>query len=128
MMARYHAGKWAEIGGKKIFFRSKWERNYARWLEWQKGRGLILDWQYEPRTFWFDGIKRGCVSYKPDFYIVTTQGDEKWIEVKGYYDARSFTKIRRFRKYFPKERLELVDKEFFKKNNAKLKLLVPGWE
>lgn len=54
--------------------------------------------------------------------------DRYWVEVKGYYDPRSITKIKRFKKYFPEEELRVVDKKFFKQNNAKLRLLIPDWE
>lgn len=119
---------WRTIGEQKHYFRSTWEIRYAQWLEYQKRQGWIYDWDYEPKTFWFDGIKRGCVSYKPDFQVFIEKRRWYWVEVKGYYDAKSITKIKRFKKYFPNERLQLVDKKFFAKNNAKLRLLIPDWE
>lgn len=119
---------WREIGEKKRYFRSIWEANYARWLEYQKKQGWILEWLHEPKTFWFDGIKRGCVSYKPDFQVFNNPKSWVWIEVKGFYDKKSLTKIKRFKKYFPNEELRLIDKEFFKDNNAKMKLIIPNWE
>jgi hypothetical protein len=67
------------------------------------------------------------VSYKPDFQVILPEGKERWIEVKGYYDAKSKTKIKRFKKYFPDLELVVVDKEFFKNNN-KLRLIIPDWE
>ena len=115
---------WRQIGDQKIYARSLWEARYASWLQYQKERGWIYDWKHEPKTFWFDGIRRGCVSYKPDFQVFTDADHWYWIEVKGWMDPKSKTKIRRFKKYFPKEELRIVDKEFFKKNNAKLKLIL----
>src|ERR1700751_1727687 len=64
----------------------------------------ILDWEHEPKTFWFEGIKRGCVSYKPDFRVIELNGSSIWYEVKGYYDTKSITKHKRFAKYFPEEK------------------------
>lgn len=122
---------WREIGDKRIFARSIWEANYARYLEWQKQNGEILDWFHEPKTFWFEGIKRGCVSYKPDFYVVTWNEDDKqdfYVEVKGYYDRKSLTKIKRFRKYFPDQALTLIDKKWFTQNNARMRLIIKDWE
>jgi hypothetical protein len=122
---------WRVIGGKNHYFKSLWEIRYAHWLQYQKDKGWIIDWKYEPKTFWFYGIRRGCVSYKPDFQVFGDIGYETgwyWVEVKGYMDARSATKIKRFKKYFPQEELRIVDKNFFKNNNAKLRLLIPAWE
>jgi|SRR6185295_2360069 len=119
---------WREIGGKKCFFRSCWEANYARYLEFLKQHKKILDWEHEPKTFWFDGIKRGCVSYKPDFQVFDLDGTWVWHEVKGYYDAKSITKHKRFAKYFPDEKLIVIDKKWFSRNNKQLSGLIPGWE
>lgn len=117
---------WREIGGKRKYFRSCWEANYAKFLQYQKEKGLIEDWEHEPKTFWFEGIKRGCVSYKPDFYV---KADIPWwVEVKGYMDAKSATKIKRFTKYFPDEKLIVIDKKWFLKNSAALKVLIKDWE
>lgn len=119
---------WREIGDKRIYARSKWEANYGRYLEFLKKHKQIRDWQHEPTTFWFEGIRRGCVSYKPDFLIVNTDGTHSWCEVKGYYDQKSITKISRFKKYFPNENLFLIDKKWFSANSKKLSGLIEGWE
>ncbi len=116
-----------EIEGKAYSFKSKAEYRYSCYLEWLRINGNIIEWQYEPKTFWFEGIKRGCVSYKPDF-LVLELGCHTWHEVKGYMDSRSLTKIKRFSKYFPGETLIVIDQNWFKRNTAKLKGLVPGWE
>lgn len=89
---------------------------------------MIVEWQHEPKTFWFEGIRRGCVSYLPDFKITYNDGSNEWVEVKGYMDAKSRTKIKRFRKYFPEESLRVVDATWYKANAPKLSLIVDGWE
>lgn len=119
---------WRKIGDKEKYYRSRWEANYARYLEFLKQQGQILNWEHEPQTFWFEGIKRGCISYLPDFKIFEKDGTHYWVEVKGYYDDRSLTKIRRFNKYFPNEKLKVIDKVWFKENSNKLKGLIPDWE
>lgn len=53
---------WREVGGKRCYFRSKWEANYARYLQWMKDQGKIAEWEHEPETFWFEAIKRGTWS------------------------------------------------------------------
>lgn len=119
---------WRTIGDKRHFFRSKWEINFANYLHWLKMNGNIIDWEYEPETFWFEGIKRGTNSYLPDFKVTEKDGKSWWVEVKGYMDRKSATKIKRFRKYFPDKKLVLIEKEWFKANAKKLKGLIIGWE
>ena len=119
---------WREIGGKKIFARSIWEANYARFLEFLKVRGEIAEWEHEPKVFWFNKIKRGCRSFLPDFRVTQLNGTREYHEVKGWMDKRSATKIRRFFKYYPNEILILRDKTWFSLNNAKMRGLIPDWE
>lgn len=107
---------WHEIGGKRIYFRSKWEWRYALYLQSQKENGEIKDWEYEPQTFWFEAIKRGVRSYKPDFKVLEDSGSTIWIEVKGYMDTKSIVKLKRFKRYFPNEKIMLIDSAWFLKN------------
>lgn len=116
------------IGDKTFYFKSAWEANYCRFLEFKKAHGLILDWMYEPQTFWFLEIKRGVRSYKPDFKVLKDDGTHYWVEVKGYFDSRSKTKIKRFRKYYPQEQLLVIDRSWFTYNNKKNRLLIKDWE
>ncbi|MFO7745447.1 MAG: DUF1064 domain-containing protein [Psychroflexus sp.] len=119
---------WRKLGHKSYYFRSKWEANYGRYLYFLKKEKQIKDWEHEPKTFWFENIKRGVRSYLPDFKVIQKNGEYYWVEVKGYYDRKSLTKIRRFRKYYPNEKLVLVDKNWFAKNAGVLKPLIKGWE
>jgi hypothetical protein len=119
---------WRTIGIQRIYFRSKSEANYAYYLEWLANQKTIMGWLHEPKTFWFEGIKRGCVSYLPDFQVLNYDGTSYWVEVKGWMDAKSKTKIRRFRKYFPQEKLVVIDETWFRANARKLKLIIPNWE
>ena len=118
---------WREIGGKEYYFRSKWEANYARYLEFLKERKTIFDWKHEPQTFWFEGIKRGVVSYLPDFKVYTIKNTHYWVEIKGYMDKRSLTKIKRFNKYFPNEFLIVIDKDWFA-NSHTFRGFIKEWE
>lgn len=118
---------WAEIGGKRNFYRSRWEYRYALYLEFMKKYKHIIDWEHEPKTFWFEGIKRGTNNYKPDFKIIFPSGNEEWHEVKGYMDSKSATKIKRMKKYYPEIILRVIDKTWFKENGPKLKMILKGW-
>ena len=118
---------WREIGGKRIYARSRWEANYARYLEWLKHNGHIIEWEHEPETFWFENIRRGCRSYLPDFRVTFTDRTE-YHETKGWMDARSKTKIKRMAKYHPSVVLVVIDSKWFKANRIKLRGLISGWE
>ena len=125
-MLKFKQG-WRTIGGKRNYFRSKWEANYARWLQWRKKHGEIIDWLHEPQTFWFESIKRGVRSYLPDFKVILLDGTHEWHEVKGYMDSKSLTKIKRLKKYYPEEKLIVVDSDWFKRNKNISYILI-GWE
>jgi len=107
---------WRHIGGSRIYFRSGWEVKVAMYFQMLQEGLQIAKWEYEPQTFWFLEIKRGCRSYKPDFKVTELDGSHYWVEVKGYLDAKSKTKIKRFHKYYPNEKLIILDKEWFTKN------------
>ena len=125
--ASWKAG-WRDIGGIRKYYRSKWEANYAYYLEWLRQKGQIAAWKHEPETFWFDGIKRGCVSYLPDFWVQEMDGAVAYHEVKGWMDDRSKTKIRRMAKYHPAVRLIVIDAKGYAALAKSVRLLVPGWE
>ena len=119
---------WREIGGKRKYFRSKWEANYARYLEWLKKMGQIKEWQHENKTFWFDGIKRGCRSYLPDFEVENNNGSIEYHEVKGWYDSRSKTKIKRMAKYYPDIKLIIIFQKQYTEIKNKVSKLIKDWE
>lgn len=75
-----------------LVVRSGWEANICRIL-----KSHNITFEFEPYIFSFP-IKRGNKSYRPDFYLPDTQ---EWIEVKGYFDKNSKTKMKRFKKYYP---------------------------
>ena len=108
-----NAQGWFTVGKVKFFARSDWERKYAFYLECCKGVLGIFEWEYEPETFWFTGIKRGVNNYKPDFGITYKDGRVEYHEVKGFYDSKSKTKIKRMKKYHPEVTLVVVDKVWF---------------
>lgn len=119
---------WREIGGKRIYFRSRWEANYGRYLEWLKVTGNIVDWEHEPETFWFDGVRRGSVSYLPDFRVKESDGTIVYHEVKGWMDDRSRVKLERMARYHPEVKLIVIKAAEYRSIERKAKYLVPGWE
>ena len=115
--SRTKSGKRSDLNGQ--FFRSAWEANIARLFNAMK-----IKWEYEPKTFYFEKIRRGCISYTPDFYLPEY---DVWIEVKGWMDDKSRTKLKRFAKYYPNEKLELIDSKRYREIEKKAKTL-PYWE
>lgn len=99
---------WATIAGKKHHYNSLAEYNIALYLQWLKEHNSIADWAYEPQIFYFP-VKRGINNYKPDFRVTEITGSHYWIEVKGYMDSNSRTRLKRFEKYYPEERMEIYD-------------------
>lgn len=96
MYSRTKSGKREDLNN--TFFRSSWEANYARYLNYQNIR-----WEFEPKEFIFKEEVRGTKTYIPDFYLPVTR---EWVEVKGWLDAKSKSKLLKFKKYYP---------EYFKK-------------
>jgi len=119
---------WREIGGYKKYYRSRWEANYARYLEWLKGHGEIAEWLHEPDTFWFEEIRRGVRSYLPDFKVTENNGDIKYHEVKGWMDSKSATKLKRMKKYHPNIEIVLIQQKEYTEITKKLGRTINGWE
>jgi len=118
---------WVNVGGKRFCARSAWEANYSLFLQFQKEHGMIKDWDYEPDTFWFEGIRRGCTSYLPDFRIINVDDSKEYHELKGWMDSKSKTKIKRMAKYHPEIKLVVVDKDRYRQLASKVSFLFPGW-
>lgn len=119
-------GARSDIG--PIHFRSRWEANYARYLNLLKSKAKIDHWEYEADTFWFEKIKRGVRSYLPDFKIFNLDGSIEYHEVKGWMDDKSKTKLKRMKKYHPDVKIVLIDEKAYKELDKELKHLIPGWE
>lgn len=121
-------------GGKRAdlndtYFRSSWEANYARYLNFLKGKGEIHDWEFECTTFVFETIKRGTRTYTPDFRVWLTAERAEWHEVKGWMDPKSKTRMARMARYFPTEKIVVIDATWFKSAvRTGLPSMLPGWE
>lgn len=98
----------AIVGGKKCYFRSKFEYAWAKYLQWLKEQKQIRDWSYEPQLFTFAGEITAPVQYRPDFKIVELNGTEFYQECKGYHDGSTNRKFQRMAKHYPGTVMELV--------------------
>jgi hypothetical protein len=100
-----------DINGTTMYFRSKWEANYALYLDFLIDHKQIVKWEFEPDTFVFEKIKFGTRSYTPDFKVFNNNGTIEYHEVKGYMDSKSKTKLKRIKKYYPKIVVKLIDSQ-----------------
>lgn len=124
--SRCKGGKRDDLGEK--YFRSGWEANYARYLNWLVDLGEIVGWEYEPDVFEFEGIKRGTTFYVPDFKITNPDKTIEYHEIKGWMDKRSRTKLNRMKKYHPDVRLILIDSDSYRKLAQDVRRFIPNWE
>jgi hypothetical protein len=102
------------IDDKTFFARSRWEANVAAYLQYLKESELITDWEHEAEEYRFEAIKRGVMSYLPDFKVTRLNGSFYLIEVKGYMDDKSKTKLNRMKKYFPDIFIDLIEAKRYK--------------
>ena len=104
-----------------FYFRSKWEANYALYLDFLVSNNEIVNWDYETDKFVFEKIQFGTRSYTPDFKIYNNDGSIEYHEVKGYMDSRSKTKLKRMKKYYPEVKLLLIEKKQYNEILKKLR-------
>lgn len=112
---------WVVVGEKTCYFKSLYEVWYARYLQMLKENQKIEGWEYESPVFYFEGIKRGVTNTKLDFTIKIKVGEEiktQYIEVKGDWDAKSVTRVNRFKKYYPELTLIRIDNERKKREDG----------
>ena len=114
-------------------FRSSWEANIARILNYKN-----LGWQYEEKTFelkppkyYSKGVMRrtpedtqGFMIYMPDFVLE----DGTIIEVKGFWDNRSRTKVSQFMEQYPNEKYLVIDVDIYRCLALKYKDIISNWE
>lgn len=99
------------IGMKFYNFKSKFEANWALYLQFLKEQGKIFNWDYENRTFEFphESSSQRFQQYTPDFVIWEKErGKPYYQECKGYYTGRDTTRFRRLLRHYPDIIIELV--------------------
>lgn len=119
-------GKRPDLGG--VYFRSRWEANVARVLNWLQQNGALWKWDYEQEEFEFP-VKRGSRFYKVDFRLWWTEDSERIVwEVKGYMDSKSKTKLKRMRLYYPGVTVEVIDADRYREIARQYSGFIPNWE
>lgn len=123
--SRIKRGKAADLGD--VHYRSSWERNFARFLNWRVEKGEIKRWEYEAETFVFHGVTRGAVCYLPDFRLTYPDGSIEFVEVKGRETSKDRTKWKRMAKYYPNVKLTVFGESAYKSLSHNFGGL-PHWE
>jgi len=120
--------KRADLG---MYFRSTWEANYARILNYEN-----TEWEYETGRFsLLDDAGEIAAVYTPDFLV-----NGKWIEIKGHADAsddwecdckrceRDKLKMLLFAEQYPDEEIEIIGKREYRKISKKYASIIESWE
>ena len=125
--SRGKQGKRADLNNR--YFRSAWEANYARYLNWLLKKGLVSAWDYEIDRFDFIKIKRGCRSYLTDFKVWDMDNSlPYYVEIKGWLDSKSNTKLKRMAKYYPEIKILLIGPKEYKEIENKCSAFIENWE
>ncbi len=103
-----------------IFFRSRWEANFARYLNY-----IGAKWQFEPKTFQFIGETKGVISYLPDFYLPKLK---LYVEIKGHMDSRSRSKLKKMEKYYPDVEVYIIMKKEYDEIQNEYANKIDNWE
>ena len=101
------------------YFRSTWEANFARLLEW-----FGFEYEYEPKVFSL--IDNGFqLSYRPDFYLFKF---DLWVELKGYLGCESKRKLDLFKEQYPNLNFTLITERYYNVLANCFRFLIPNWE
>ena len=111
------------------YFRSKWEANYALYLDWLVKQKQIKDWEYEPKpryefiSYEFSDKEKKfprvlSLGYLPDFKVINNDDTFYLVEIKGY--KQGMMKLKRMKKYHPQVKIELVEAKEMKDLQNKL--------
>lgn len=134
-------GTAVDLNGK--YFRSSWERNFARILNLWIEKGILLKWEYEPHRFEFPVKNKSgaCSHYTPDFgvsinpewidevdTILNHSTLNMFIEVKGYLDSTGKCKIKRMGTHFPDTTLVVVGIKEYKRLEKEYREQIGEWE
>ena len=127
----HHAGK-RTIGGETRHFPNRWEANYYRYLHWLESRKEIITFWYQPDYYEFP-VQHGTTRYRPDFHVRTQDPDSDYfieylVEIKGWMDAASKTKLNRMKKYHPEIEVRVVTWPDMQALSKQVGGIIEGWE
>lgn len=110
------------------YFRSSWEANYARYLNFLVETKVISHWEYESDTFEFSKVIDGVAFYTPDFKVFDKSGNYEYHEVKGWMDKKSEIRLSSMKTFYGDEILVLINSPVYRKLSKTYKTLIPNWE
>ena len=116
-----------KIEGKDVVLKSNWEFNIALFLEYKKQIGDIEEWDYESVVFKFEYNELGVRSYRPDF-VVFKNGQEIYLEVKGWYDEKTKKKEVLMNKYYPTVSIIMLDEKKYFEIEKEYKQIIKYWD
>lgn len=99
------------IGGKDYEYRSMFERDWAKYLQFLKEHKEIYDWEYEPQPpfdFFKFGYRNKPYSYLPDFKIWDTKKSFHYEETKGHLTTKDLSKYTRLARHYPDIIIDIV--------------------
>jgi len=115
------------LGG--CYFRSSWEANWARYLNFRMRKGEVLGWEFEADTFDFPVLLNdGAAFYTPDFKVRMPDGAVEYHEVKGQMSPEGKLKLSRMREFYPQITVRLVDREVYRRVGRRFAGRLPHWE
>lgn len=101
------------------FFRSTWEANFARILNYWK-----IPWEYEPIRF-----NLGDCIYVSDFKVFDPKiKGYYFIEIIGYLDDKHKRKLGLFCKLYPNEKIQIIPSSIYEDLKLNFENKLPNWE
>jgi len=100
------------------YFRSRWEANFARILNYWK-----VPWEYEKTRF-----DLGDCTYCPDFKVFDPEAGNYFVEIMGFFDETHKRKFKLFTEKYPQERLQIIHKEEYNDLKKEFSNKIENWE
>lgn len=111
--SRCKKGKRSDLEG--VYFRSAWEANYARILNY-----LSMAWEFEPETFDVGESE----TYTPDFKLA----DGSFVEIKGWWTEIGKRKVELFRQRYPQMKLQIIGRPEYTALYKQYGSIITHWE
>jgi hypothetical protein len=100
--------------GRVDGYKSQWEADFARHLEYLKGDGAIVEWGYERIRLRIgkrsDRARMKAPIFTPDFHTLDAAGRLRFYEVKGFYREGAKVRSAVAAEVFPHFAFEVVRK------------------
>ena len=105
---KYHARR-TEYEGE--VYDSMAEATYARDLDLRMAAGEVAYWHRPAQIVLVPGTRDQRITYRPDFYVVYSDGRAEHIDVKGAETEAFRLRIKLYKRFGPKVPLRIVGKK-----------------